>query len=261
MIYNCTVVQYIIVSQWGCVCQCVWSKTYGGWWADEKEYWSQWWWNCTLEKTDESCGRNRKNKCYKKENWNKVEEGKRGGMHTSVETLTLVMIPLHLHLSHFQHWQLALWWIGSREHTIEVSTSPFPPLSLHLSPISHCFHYPNSHLSGLVCSPAAVLKHPSLLCLSLPSLLSLFPSLCFLLKHMWRSSDSISVQALSPVRQRGFISPSPRRFPLFIARHHLLRDSSLCRSKRAHLYVCMLVDVVLFLSVRKGLCFQSCVLW
>ncbi|GLD46169.1 voltage-dependent calcium channel subunit alpha-2/delta-3-like protein [Lates japonicus] len=44
-----------------------------------------------------------------------------------------------------------------------------------------------------------------------------------------------AMKALPPVHQRGFISPSPHRFPLFIARRHLLRDSSLRCCKRMHL--------------------------
>lgn len=66
---------------------------------------------------------------------------------------------------------------------------------------SSFFYYQNSHLFGLLCSPTVVLKHVSP-CLCIP----LLPSLCSLLKYMWRFSDSISVQVLPSVRQRGFIS-------------------------------------------------------
>lgn len=107
----------------------------------------------------------------------------------------------------FQRWQLALWRI------IETSTSPFPsssppcfdfllllfPKLSSVWPSVHSGRRPQASLSPLSVSP--------------PSLLRLFPSPCLLLKCMWRFSGSISVQALSPVRQRGFISLSPRRPP------------------------------------------------
>lgn len=137
-------------------------------------------------------GKTENNKFYRKEIWRRWRSDKKGPMLTCMENITISFLTL------------TLWCIVSREHTMEVSKIPLSLFSL-LSPISLCFYYPNSHLSDLACSPSAVLKHPWLFCQSLPALLRLFPSLCFLLKYMWRISDSFSVQTLFPVRQCGFI--------------------------------------------------------
>lgn len=214
-----------------CVFVCMSSKSCGGWEEDERVYWSPCWIALQQRQMPVVGGRGRLNVIGKKiEESGRVKDRPHGQVHWAFNPCQLLSW-FYFTSTSLIFWQLTMWWIVCLK-LMEVSMNPFPSPSPW---ISLCFYYQNSHLSGLVCTTAAVLKHPSLLCLSLPSPGRLFPSLCFLLKYMWRFSDSISVQALSPVRQRGFISPSPRRFPLFIARHHLLRDSSLCCCKRLHL--------------------------
>lgn len=54
---------------------------------------------------------------------------------------------------------LASWWIVCFSHIMDASMSPFFLLLSHLAPFS--LYYQSSHLSGLACTPTAVLK-PSL---------------------------------------------------------------------------------------------------